>query len=485
MHNYISISDSYFYNLFLKLSSGKRKSLIFLSILVIVLFCFLDPAMCMVLFLFATSLYIIYSKTKNIYILKLFYYGTLIKFICAIIIFIFYYLTNINYELSGYSVPYSRFFLGDGGYYLLRGLWLHKFLLGSLEYEPYLWNEVVVVYGQTFFVDLVAFFISQFGFSPLSIYFINCILGSFIPISIYFITLKYFDKKTARYTSLACMFWPSLFVLSLFPLKDVWFIFFIIQAIYFFLGFLESKKIYTYLNMICFLYLAYLIRPIFPCAILSIYFTLPCIIKLTQLKMIKSLLLALIIFIYCLAVIPEKTFSTIQSGKNKILNIFARHIGHVHSSEPGKAYKYLDNNLYLTKNPLPLLNNFTVETHIKNTLKSCIHFMYEPFFWEKGKGHLLIFYPEVVILYLLLPFVLMGILISFNRGSISYMLLTLALLIVSTAIPMGNIGTTVRMRALFIPFYLAFGLEGFLWIKQRSLLWIINWSSIIYISKWH
>lgn len=344
---------------------------------------------------------------------------------------------------------------GDSAYYTLRSWWIAKDWLGHKLSDEALNEAFTRDYGFSAHLYILAFFYYVFGFSPISSKLINCLLGVLSGFFIYFAVKEAFSKKAANLSAVMVVFFPSIFLWSINNLKDIYLIFALTLMIWAFVKFQKTKKLYYLLPLLgaiilhgmrrdMFLYIAFSI------VVVSYFFT-------SHLSLVKKTAVIIIVLIL-IGLITNMGFLDLKSNFNKaLLLIVSFHRGMI--STGGSCYRLLSEEQYV--NPNASLTSFD---YMKMLFKGLGHFFFEPFPWNIHTKMMLISYPQMVLWYILTPFVIIGMLTAVRyRWRYSFILILYLFVIASIiAVTGGNIGTLLRHRDLITPILLIFCALGLL-----------------------
>lgn len=360
---------------------------------------------------------------------------------------------------------------GDDGYYTLRSWNMAKYFLGKvLSRDAFL--DAFHSYGRGVHLYIFSLFQYLFGFSPVSLIFINCLLSVLTGIIYYFIAKKIMGIRVARLSSLLIVFFPSLIFWSILNLKDPTLIFLGAVIFWLFLRLIETKKVRKSLILSVLLssvlYLQYYTRrSIFLTTFLAIlvsfsiitYSTLHVLVqsllrintesKENAIKCIKKrtgyIVLLVILILICLSIFYLKEILVVS------------HQGFVASG--GFIYRIYADHVYKM---CPELVSYV--DIIGALPKGILHFLFEPFPWKIHSVAMLIVYPQLIVWYLLLPFSVFGVLNKFKILwkekvlFVSFILFTVSIF----SLGGGNIGTNFRVRDGLTPVMLMFAAKGIL-----------------------
>ena len=325
-----------------------------------------------------------------------------------------------------------------------------------------------VLYSYSYF-NAVIFYL--FGYKPAIPRIINCFFGALTVIFIYLITKEIFNKKIAILSSLLCSFFPSMVFWSAQNLKEASYMFCIISVIWIVIKLqTEDKKIkfvYFLLTIPLLFYLHFMKIYIFNflayAVILSFFITI-------RKKMIWKNIIYGICFIIIFSLIgkhmnnysllfkkPVKIVVETTQGKNAELSSTLVEINQIRKrcSTGGSVYK---------KN----VDVSSPKKAIAFLPTGMTYFLFAPFPWQtKGLLQRLTI-PEMLVWYLMVPFMLYGLFyaLRFRWREISCILIYMGITIVLYSITLPNIGTFYRQRVAIIPFCLIFASIGIVHFSQ-------------------
>lgn len=401
------------------------------------------------------------NKDETKFIVYLFIIGLSTRIFSTIIIDIA--LTTLDkvFEWRGYSIPSL---IDDSGYWNLRGQAIAQYLKGlTLQWEalrsafPYLKGSG---YGQgNAFLYIIAWFHYSFGISWVSVKFINCLLGSLSGVIVYFITRELFTKHVAKLSGIIVMFFPSLFLWSMTTLKDTSFIFLSTVIVLSYIKFYKTKRwLYLIIFAISFFFQAGIRSEFLALTILAI--AVPYVLT-SKYKLLKAIT-ALTLICFIVVLILSGNFGLINYSLKKYIGKTALyHRGHVFTR--GSSYRILEEKYYAEEyKERTKLSEMTYVEFSKTFSKAWFYFLLTPFPWHTQTQLQLSVQPQMIIWYILLPFVLIGILFSlrYKWKETFFLLFYLFLITSSIALVSGNTGTTFRHRDMVTPFYLIFSAVG-------------------------
>jgi 4-amino-4-deoxy-L-arabinose transferase-like glycosyltransferase len=407
-----------------------------------------------------------FKNEDNKFLLWLFIIGLISRIILTTGVHFFLQYNNLGiHNWFGYEIVDL---FGDSGYHSIRGLWLAEFVSGKLFTPDFIKKEIFHYYGRSSYLYLVGLFHYLFGFSPISVKFINSFLGALSAIFIYSMTLEIFNKRVAKLSAILIMFFPSMFLWSITNLKDTSFIFISIIMIWAYVRWYKTKQFKYLVLCIISLFIQSTLREKFattlPLFILAFSYFMTLKTSLIK-KMGISIAVVTIIFLV-LRLVGINLNQEIHRGVAKLV---IYHIGHI--TTEGTSYKLLEEKYYppIRANPIEM----SYLSFGKVFVRAWLHLMFEPFPWRVWTKLQLIAYPQIILWYFLIPFIILGIFISLRyKWREVFVILTYLFIMTSIiALTSGNIGTAFRHRDMVSPFYLIFcgvGVVNFLnlWKKR-------------------
>ena len=369
--------------------------------------------------------------------------------------------------------------IGDANMYTTFGIYVSELLSES---RNYLFPSIKVMWKAfngfvpagsinelTFFPYLQAIIYSMFGYSALTVKFINSLLGILVGFFIYRIVGKKFNSSTSCLAMSLVLFWPTLFIWSVTGAKDtiIIFISFVIWIIFtdLLISKLSIKRLALSLvsifvlialsenlrNRIGDIYCMAFVGSI--AAILFIKFS-P---KVKKIIIISSLILFFLM-------------NRHPAFKSRVHSQMIMAVGYqvMQSYEKGNtSYRVYPDRLYkedsgpiaaeLKSHPLSLFEWISI------LVKGMSYFMFAPFPQDLGRSLTLIsIYPLSLLTLLFFPFMIAGTLIAIRKELRVFLPLSLFMLIywLAAAMNSGNIGSAIRHRDVIMPIYLMFAAIG-------------------------
>ena len=362
-------------------------------------------------------------------------------------------LNYASYPAPDYSTPYI---FDDSGYYTLRGQFIGMYLLGLPLTKKVISDFVTITYGASGFNYLLAAYFALFGWSPFSSRFINCFFGSLIAIVVYSIAKNVYGAKIARLSAILAAFLPSLFLWSTVNLKEPVFIFLACLMLWSMVMFDKSGKMRYLCIVPLSIWLQDFVRPGYKeftglnIAVIFLYFIFQGVLYLHRKK--HYLIIAVIL-------ICGLGFSLLQ--KAKITYHYERLVHRAVTAQNG-ALSMTGISYRTTSDEVLRSGKASPVVFINMFVKSWIHFMLEPFPWHLRSRSLLLVFGETCLIYLLIPFALLGVVVSLRHKLKESFILVSYYFFAGTAIAIisANIGTMLRFRGLVIPVFLIFSSVG-------------------------
>lgn len=372
-----------------------------------------------------------------------------------IIIFSIFYIFSVSSGGAGEMIPDSRL-------YLLKAVSIiRSYLYPGKEFPPLVEEGVG---GSGYLFILIPFYlISGYDFSsPAGKYYfypdklINCLIGTLSGIVIFYLTKEVFGKRTAKISSFFVVFYPTLVLWSMSNLREPTQIFLTSLALFYIVRLQKRQKI-TYLLLIITMALVlktirnYTFYLILLAAVMSYFINLKLSL-IRKLFIIIATLGIITIFLNCTnrGRILKNEFFTEQSIADRILLANAGIL-----SQPGSNYMIYEDGL-ITDGKIDKLKL------TRGFLKGWLFFMLSPFPWAITTKPQLLTYPEMIIWYFMIPFVILGMLLSWRyRFKLTFALIFYVIVFTSAhALVEGNIGSTLRHRDLILPIYFLFVAAG-------------------------
>ncbi len=355
----------------------------------------------------------------------------------------------MQFVLNTHPDPRYTFFYTDGEYYSMHARIIASILTNKpLSYIASLravnpWvsdftQRGMIPLAHTYQVGYITYFYgmlySLFGYYPLIINLWNITLHLLSGILVFKISKVLFDEKTGYIATTIFLFNPTLFYYTTTKVTESSYIFLICLIIYLCLSINKRYSfVFNFLRLIILmmaLFFFKLLKPIlFPILFLSILFYL-VILTASHFKKLKTLLLALFIFLF---------FS-----HQKLLNFFNLFFYQLAKSH--KAYFTSGGQVYSLLKFGDNFMNYTLIQKLVYMFFSWLHFIIEP---TKYTTYLyVLYYPFKLIFIVLFILALFGMAISIKTKNTKSILLMLYLFFVGSVIAgaSGNAGTMLRHR---------------------------------------
>ena len=379
----------------------------------------------------------------------------ILRLLVAVFLYDYAFLFNrVTFGEHGYVLPSWPYF-SDASYTLLRSLWIAKYHLGKIT--NYLFLSELKNYGESLYNYIIAFVFYLFGFQPFHIVMMNLLFGCAMIIVMYQLALILFCKRVACYTVLFISFMPSLFIISLMPLRDiavslnlVLFFFFIAKTL---TEFRWRYVLYIPLSS----FTLTLLRSRIPYSYLLLFFVFSVIAMWFFQKRRLPLLGGLLLIVFSINYFQPRLFQPLKeqavTGLNELYHFHKAYV------TVGTTYKILDNHRYHESEKV--LITAPLE-HVRVFFRAWWHFLLQPFPRADGRVVSFITSCEQLIWYLCLPLLAVGIFMSLHIYASRVLLCFIFILSSLLALSSGNVGTLVRHKTMITPFlfmYVAIGLD--------------------------
>ena len=341
-----------------------------------------------------------------------------------------------------------------------RGLRDNHAIASSDKGWPYGWNGYLYVIGWFYYLC---------GYSPVTVKFLNCLLGALMGPLVYGIARRCFNLSTARWAAVWVAFFPSLILWATTNLKDIPFITLSLALCWLVYKIQEAKRIgHRGGWLLCFIGV-WLMHATLKSAAYSVLLLVSLAVA-TLWALHPSRIWKTILGVAALAGLwfgqqPIRIFLT---------QAFLRHIGHIFTQ--GVSYQYLPSETFEESGFLTQWEKSgTFEGWVFVSIgRALVHYLGEPFLL--GENHLLglLAFPQMLVWYASLPFVIGGIVISLRRVARQTLFLIIMVMtwIFIGALTSGNIGTVFRTRDMVSSYLLLFacvGLRAFLYGSRAVL----------------
>ena len=326
-------------------------------------------------------------------------------------------------------------------------------------------------YQIRYFAYLLAFLYWLFGYSPLIVKLINCLLGALTAVVVYILAQQLFNTKAARLASVLTAFFPSLILWSITGLRDTALIFFIFVSFLILFQIMNKGKITYFPALFIALFIFFLLRfhilfALVPCLLIYIFMKF----KLSQKILCGTVFATFILLIFLLpqGKLYREKFWVYYNYNLSFKSMVTHQLSHYrHPYSP--AYRIYPERLYTSSPSRPsyisghLPINLTFSEIIISCIKGVLYFQFSPFPWDINKLSHLFIYPQTVVLYMLFPFVVLGVVLGLKSCGQETLCIVLFILTIWIFFGMreGNIGTVFRHRDMLTPFFLVFASGGF------------------------
>ncbi|MBI4040707.1 MAG: hypothetical protein HY390_02450 [Deltaproteobacteria bacterium] len=435
-----------------------QKTLLFIMISILWI---LSPGL-IIFFMLVLTTYFYLGKKNNPFLTKLFAYNLAIRIFIALFILNLA-MTFNNVEIAdlhkGPAIP----LFGDAAYYLIRGFFMAKYHWGTLT--NYVRMAEWHVYGDTFYIHLIGWIYYFFGYCPEVITLLNCWVGALLPLVIYQISIQLMPPAPARYAAILTSIFPSLFILSVLTLKDLWFIFFLYLIFLYLLKLVKSFNPFFVIPLFISIFFASVFRQEFSPILLTGLTLLSFFTALPVQRHRKWLALG----IACSLLVLVKPFIVFQlqtSIQSHLKIFYSKHVSYNMSG--GQSYKILPTNYYANKGNFDFDKEvIPFKSHIAIFSTGVFHLFFQPNLLKKWTFKTILFVPQVLLWYFLFGCTCLGLYDFLNhRFRFSFFLFFLPI-ILGLAIGSGNVGTLIRHREMLTPFMIILGVFGYYKIQMH------------------
>lgn len=406
------------------------------------------------------NLYLRVSKEDRTFIIKASIVGFALR---VLIIFLYYYF----YLLSGHADILGP----DGESYSQHGWYISRLLVGDDLYrvpnnlenifakaghyrdmvEYYKHEFPPMGYQNDIFTYLIGVLYAFLGYSPLIVRLLNSTCSILTGIIVYFIGRDIFTSRVGKVSMLSFIFLPSVIIYSITALRDTIVIFLITLAMWLMVGFVRSKNYFLPIIAFILSIAAGLLRNAIKYPL--IYLIAALVLFNLRIGIFKKWFIMFVITIIIFSVSPLR--HKIQSYLNPDI-FFSVHIGYVNTR--GNNYMIFPERCYqgsrlIGLSPIEIMTGFA---------KGAFHLFSEPLPARCDSLFLLLAGLQTFLLYLLIPFILIGIVTGLQHR-FYYVMPIVAYLLIFTlimSISEGNVGTVFRHRDMLMPFLSILGIVG-------------------------
>lgn len=386
---------------------------------------------------------------------------------------------------------------GDEYVFMRRGLELSKFGLYNIRT-----GRVVTSFGagsRAFGINAVSImssiFYSAFGFNLFALKMLTCMLGALTAVLIYYLSKKLFNIKIAKVASVLVAFYPSLIRWSAQVIKEP-FIIPLILIIFLAVSGINLKKWYLSLVIAILTLILYSLQPLIAVMLFLILLLCPLLLLyFKRINLIKIFITILSLFVLVVYI------STNQALQDKIKRGLLTMVQHSYQQNIGGKSGYSLYPLYILnkQDPFEHINHLPVfYRHILpppeiietaqiyqgaltkhrifygsffiSYLLGLVYVIFSPFPWSISTVLQLQAYPQIILTYCLIPFIVLGIILCIRyRFKETFLILFFYFGVISLlAISEGNVGGLFRHRDWVAPFTLMFGAIGLVKVFNPS-----------------
>lgn len=352
--------------------------------------------------------------------------------------------------------------MGDSDTYSQRAYCLAQYAQGNREAVVL---RRIQMYGYHAYVVVMGWFYYLFGFSPVTVKWLNGWIGSLHVLAIFYLAKACFQLGIARWAGLLTALFPTLALWSATNLKEP--LFSLLTALLFLLfaslrssiG-LKRWALYGAASFGLFQLFQDLGRKEVGWSLAAGLVAALLLEKLLRRRWIPLILLLLVI-----GGIALKPWPIVKQAIH--LGIY-RHMGYAYAESA--SYRYLPDKFYTPSSPLRTggLSDADVLSVIKRIPLALMHYFLQPFPGWAGRFSLLLL-PQVVLWYFMLCFAVIGAVVGarWSGWNCGFLLLMGMVWSFMGALSNGNIGTLIRLRDMLTPIVILFAAGG-LWACVRG-----------------
>lgn len=354
-------------------------------------------------------------------------------------IFISIFLYNLTFVFRGTGLAGDGWGYSENGYAILQ-LWRHGITNIDEIHRNVKFGSVSGALGSYDFWNAIVYFFT--GKSPLSLVFINCLAGSIIVFFIYAIAKQLFNKTAAIFASILTAFWPSLFLWSTKNLKEPIAVFLLVTIVWCIVRLNKQFRFY----LIFLLILLSLALREFRIILFFVFFAVifPCSLALYMWKVTKLKVIYIVILFFIAGFLVNIAKSYFAGIFPSVENVAL--LDWMYQMRTWRAYggsAFLEG--WNFTNPFVLFLFAPIALFIA---------LLAPFPWQLGSISKIITMPEMLIYYLLIPFMFSGakFLFKYKLRESALIITYICVMILVLAFVEGNVGTLFRHRAVVLPF---------------------------------
>jgi len=358
----------------------------------------------------------------------------------------------------------------DEGLYSKKALLLSFQIKGYKDIEKhfadYFVNDYDMLqkdYGFNIYTRLLAGFYYVFGYQIQAARLINAVIFMIAFLLIFYVAKTVFDPKIARMASVVFAFFPSLLLWSSMICVDITIIACAAAFILFMIKFIKAKIGLAYFGLMMLSIIAvrsirpYIANLLVAFAALSFFYKAYILAYRRYGIAVLSVVVAVLIL------------AGINSGASHFLKLkFDGVIREMIQNQEGFAvaddssYVIYPTNCYVTK-------SCSLSEFAAAYARGMGYAVLSPFPWRIDSRLQLMACPQVIIWYVMLPFILYGFYLGFrSNGAVTVFIFLYCLCVLSVmALAEGNVGALFRHRDMVTPFCIIYFAAGFEWIRQR------------------
>jgi hypothetical protein len=354
-------------------------------------------------------------------------------------------------------------FFGDEQYLVVRSLRLRALWAGApVSLEGF--RDVYESYGQTSYLNVIAFAQLFTGPAPYGVHLLNATLFAAGAVVLHRVVRQAYGRAAAVVALGAVLFWPSMIVWSASALKESMNVFVVMCVIAAAIAAVRARARVRALAIVV-MVVGLIVLRTFRAGALEIAAAGIACGFIGRFVTRRGWRIAAATVVALLAVAVVVRSNRVHQILITQLRPAARvHIGHVFTR--GHGYKLLDQYYYDVHGATSMDWTESVR-FVRRALVSVVLY---PLPWDSQSNAELAYVPEQIAWYVAFAVAVVGVFVGFRRDALVTSILAgyAATALIVVALNTGNIGTLVRHRALALPFVLALSAAGFSTMRTHA-----------------
>ena len=312
------------------------------------------------------------------------------------------------------------------------------------------------LYGYNAYTYLLSSFYYIFGYQIQAARFINTILSILAMLFIFYTAKEAFGQEIAKLSSAIFAFFPSLVLWSISIGTDMMILLCVIAYIYAFIRILKKLEFGLILVMAASILVLFSFMGRGQAVQVLILVTAAGMVYRLFKKFTKKVKLSILLFLILLIIVSINSPAVsvadrhIQENIHKIMRIQS-------------GFAVIDDSGYLVY-PAHCYQDFScnLTEFFGAYFKGMVYAIFAPFPWQIASKLQLMAYPQIILWYCMLPFVVYGLFSGYRKNGLSAFILSLYCFLVLSifALAEGNVGSLFRHRDMATPFLLIFFAVG-------------------------